>query len=201
MRGCNCAPFLSPQSLEREARFCLRDPPRPDLHCLRAPMKLRSSSSIEICILAGGLSRRMGRDKSRLRLGRRTMLGHIRGEARELGLSVRVIRRDAVPRCGPLGGVYTALKTTRADAVMFLACDMPFVSAALLRAMHRRFGEGNKYLFVRSEDTVGLPFLLRRDALATVTKQIESGRFSLHELARALKAKTFCPPASQRAEL
>ena len=164
-------------------------------------MKLRPSSFVEICILAGGLSRRMGRDKSRLRLGRRTMLGHIRGEARELGLSVRVIRRDAVPRCGPLGGVYTALNTTRADAVMFLACDMPFVTAALLRAMHRRFGEGNKYLFVRSEDTVGLPFLLRRDALATVTKQIELGRFSLHELARALKAKTFCPSASQRAEL
>src|SRR6266566_1093085 len=95
-------------------------------------MKLQPSSSVEICILAGGLSRRMGRDKSRLRLGRRTMLGHIRGEARKLGFPVRVIRRDAVPRCGPLGGVYTALKTTRAHAVVFLACDMPFVSADLI---------------------------------------------------------------------
>ena len=164
-------------------------------------MKLQASSSVGICILAGGLSRRMGRDKSRLRLGRRTMLGHIRGEARELGLSVRVIRRDAVPRCGPLGGVYTALKTTRADAVMFLACDMPFITAALLRAMHRRFGEGSKYLFVRSEDTVGLPFVLRRDALATVTKQIALGRFSLRELARALKAKTMRVPPRWRAQL
>jgi len=164
-------------------------------------MKLQPPSSVGICILAGGLSRRMGRDKSRLRLGRRTMLGHIRAEARELGLPVRVIRRDAVPRCGPLGGVYTALKTTRADAVMFLACDMPFVTAALLRAMHRRFGEGNKYLFVRSEDAVGLPFVLRRDALAAVTKQIELGRFSLQELARALKAKTMGVPPRWRPQL
>src|SRR2546426_12231815 len=136
-------------------------------------MRSQRQPAVEICILAGGLSRRMGGDKSRLRLGRRTLLGHIRAEAKKLGLPVRVIRRDAVPRCGPLGGVYTALKSARADAVMFLACDMPFVTAALLRAMHRRLGEGDKYLFVRSEDAVGLPFVLRRDALAVVTKQIE----------------------------
>src|SRR2546430_17716334 len=96
-------------------------------------MKSRSQPSIEICLLAGGQSRRMGRDKSRLKLGRRTLLGHIRAEAKTLGLPVRVIRRDLVPRCGPLGGIYTALKSTRADGVLFLACDMPFVRAALLK--------------------------------------------------------------------
>src|SRR5881227_2971320 len=31
-----------------------------------------------ICILAGGLSQRMGRDKSRLKLGQKTMLAQIR---------------------------------------------------------------------------------------------------------------------------
>lgn len=157
-------------------------------------MELRPSSSVEVCILAGGLSRRMGRDKSRLRLGRRTLLAHIRAEARKLGLPVRIIRRDAVARCGPLGGVYTALKSTRADAVMFLACDMPFLTAAILRAVHRRFGDGRKDLFVRTEGTVGFPFLLRRDALATVTKQIEQEKLSVHELARTLKAKTMRVP-------
>ena len=78
----------------------------------------------------------MGRDKSRLKLGRRTMLGHIRAEAKTLGLPVRVIRRDLVPRCGPLGGIFTALKTTSADGVLFLACDMPFI-----RSEERRVGK------------------------------------------------------------
>jgi molybdopterin-guanine dinucleotide biosynthesis protein A len=164
-------------------------------------MKLRSSSSVEICILAGGLSRRLGRDKSRLRLGHRTLLDHIRAEAKKLVLPVRVIRRDAVPRCGPLGGVYTALKTARADAVMFLACDMPFITAPLLHAMHRRFGDGSKDLFVCSEGQVGFPFLIRHDALATVTDQIEQERFSLHELARVLKAKTLRAPPGWRPQL
>ena len=164
-------------------------------------MTFQPQLNVEICILVGGLSRRMGRDKSRLRVGRRTLLGHIRAEAKKLGLPVRVIRRDAVPRCGPLGGVYTALKSTRADAVMFLACDMPFVTAALLRAVHRRFGEGSKDMFVRSEGTVGFPFVLRRDALATVTKQIEQEKLSLHELAQALKAKMMRVPPRWRPQL
>ena len=89
----------------------------------------------EICILAGGLSRRMGREKSKLKLGKRTMLGHIRATAKATGLPVRVIRRDSVPRCGPLGGIYTALKSTPAATVLFLSCDMPLVSVELLQKL------------------------------------------------------------------
>src|ERR1044072_1658113 len=49
-------------------------------------MKLPAAPSFmcEGCILAGGLSRRMGRDKTRLRLGGRTVLGQIRATARQL---------------------------------------------------------------------------------------------------------------------
>jgi len=161
----------------------------------------QSSSSVEICILAGGLSRRLGRDKSRLRLGRRTLLGHIRAEAKKLGLPVRVIRRDTVPRCGPLGGIYTALKTTRAETVMFLACDMPFITATLLRAVRRRFGRRNDALFVYLDRKPGFPFVLRRVALPTVTKQIGQEKLSLHELARVLKAKTTRVPPRWRLQL
>jgi molybdopterin-guanine dinucleotide biosynthesis protein A len=157
--------------------------------------------SVEICILAGGLSRRMRRNKSRLRLGGRTMLGHIRATAKSLGFPVRVIRRDVVTRCGPLGGIYTALKTTRADVVMFLACDMPFITAALLRALLRRFDQQGKALFVYSEEKTGFPIVLRREALAMVARQIEAENFALHELSRTLKAMRFAPPVSNRAQL
>ena len=141
----------------------------------------------------------MGRDKSRLWLGRRTMLGQIRATAKALRVPLRVIRRDAVPRCGPLGGIYTALKSTEAGAVMFLACDMPFVTEALLRSVHERYGR--QALFVTSDRGTSFPFMLPREALATVARQIEQGHFSLHELARKLKARKFCPPAGRRAEL
>src|SRR5262245_52722575 len=90
-----------------------------------------------ICILAGGLSERMGREKARMRLGRRTLLGHVRRTAESLGLDVRVIRKDLVPRCGPIGGIYTGLKTSRHEAELFLSCDMPFLMADLLRRVRR----------------------------------------------------------------
>jgi molybdopterin-guanine dinucleotide biosynthesis protein A len=76
---------------------------------------------IEACILAGGLSSRMGREKAQLKLAGRTLLAHVKKVAREACLPVRVIRRDLVARCGPLGGVYTALRTSHAKTVVFLA--------------------------------------------------------------------------------
>ncbi len=143
----------------------------------------------EICILAGGLSRRMGRDKAGLRLGSRTLLGHVRASAAALGVPVRVVRRDAVPRCGPLGGVLTALRRTRAGAVLFLACDMPWVSSALLRLVMRRAAGSGLAAFVEDAGGVGFPFVVRREALSLVADQIARGAFSLQALARRLGAR------------
>ena len=156
-------------------------------------MKLSKSrsSGCEIGILAGGLSTRMGRDKASIRLGSKTMLGQIRAIARATGLKVRVIRKDLVPRCGPLGGIYTGLKTTRAAAVLFLACDMPFVTeellGVLLKVWEKRPASGS--LFVVCNRTPGFPFIVPKAALAAVESQIAKGVFSIHELASVLKAK------------
>jgi len=155
----------------------------------------------EVCILTGGLSARMRRDKSRLRLNRRTMPGVIRVTAKQLNLSVRAIRRDLIPRCGPLGGIYTALRTTRAESVLFLACDMPFVSAALLQRLLGSFRAGQNALFVCEGNRVGFPFLLRRAALPVVVDQLARKEFALQNLAAMLRAKTIKLPRTMSAEL
>src|SRR6266404_5650468 len=152
----------------------------------------------EICVLAGGLSERMGRDKARLRLGKRTMLGQVRMAAAATGLPVRVIWRDCVPRCGPIGGVYTALASTTSTAILFLACDMPFVTSELLHFLIKEFQTSAKPLFVRSEPGRGrgFPFVLPRGTLKAISAQIERGEFSLGALARLLHAKTARLPRS-----
>ena len=97
-------------------------------------------------ILAGGRARRLGgRDKSRIVVGGRTIL------ARQLEVLRRLVPRvvivandpeafadagvpvlpDAVPGCGSLGGIYTALAAA-GGPVLVLACDMPFVTEAFL---------------------------------------------------------------------
>lgn len=143
---------------------------------------------LEICILAGGLSTRMGRDKAALRLGRRSMISLIRATALTLTWPVRVLRRDQVPRCGPLGGMITALQTTRAQAVLFLACDMPLVSPALLQKIVARSRSGTRAVFVVQGKRVGFPLLLPAGALADVQSQIAHQARSIHQLAAALAA-------------
>lgn len=149
----------------------------------------RAVIPVEICILAGGLSSRMGRDKSRLRLGRRTLLGHVRTVARETGWPVRIIRRDLVVRCGPLGGILTALRTSRAQNVIFLACDMPFVSPQLVLQLWRVGREKLGGAFVVTDGLAGFPFVLPISSRATVESLVTSGRLSLQTLAATLRSR------------
>jgi molybdopterin-guanine dinucleotide biosynthesis protein A len=155
----------------------------------------------EICILAGGQSSRMGADKSRLRLGRRTLLGHVRAAANAARLPARVIRSDVVPRCGPLGGIFSALATSRAAAILFLSCDMPFVSPGLLRTFGRRLKRRTAALFTEEGGKVGFPFLIRREALPVVERQLATGRLSLRGLAKALDARIVRVTRSRTHEL
>jgi molybdopterin-guanine dinucleotide biosynthesis protein A len=143
----------------------------------------------------------MGRNKDRLRIGSRTMLSQVRARAREIGSPVRVIRRDLVSRCGPIGGIYTALTTSRADAELFLACDMPFVAPALIRKLMKRLSPRADAVFTLLNGVAGFPFLIRVGALPRVSRQIKLKQLSLQSLARALRAKLISPSRRQEAEL
>jgi len=147
----------------------------------------------EICILAGGLSARMGRDKARLRLGGKTLLRRVQDIAGQTKWPVRVIRRDLVERCGPLGGVYTALQTTPADSVLFLACDMPFVTVELVEKMIDLWPSKTGAIFTRGGigGKAGFPFILRRNLLAKVERQLAQRHYSLQMLAASCRARIF----------
>ncbi len=150
------------------------------------------SLKIEICILAGGLSARMGKDKRQLRLGKKTLLGVIRSIAKAANsdFPVRTIRRDLIPRSGPMGGIYTALKTTRAEAVIFLACDMPFVSTEILDELSGKFSRRRNGIFTQS-DSPGFPFVLPKSVLPQIERMISDEEFSLQQLAERLDAEIF----------
>jgi len=143
----------------------------------------------------------MGRYKSLLRLGRRTLLGWSLAAAKSTRLPVRIIRRDSVPRCGPLGGIYTALNRTKADAIVFLACDMPFITPELINLLIEKLAPSRSGVFVRSKAELGFPFILRRQALPTVARRIERHQFSLQQLATALKAKAVTLPRAWASQL
>lgn len=108
----------------------------------------KAIDSIEGFILAGGESRRMGRDKARLVLGGKTFLERIVAELAPVVVSVGIVGSfrdddfavngrplqvvpDVFERWGALGGLHAALSATRTDWALIVACDMPFVTRDL----------------------------------------------------------------------
>lgn len=102
-------------------------------------------------ILAGGDSRRMGRDKATLRFADKTLLQTVITTMQQLFpvtyISVRELRAEiSLPQVcdtqtngGPLTGLVTTLSTIHTPWSFVVGCDMPFVSPALVEqlAAHR----------------------------------------------------------------
>ncbi len=106
-------------------------------------------------ILAGGASKRMGRDKANVLLGELTLLQHVSAAMQRVFPGVIVSVREHRPEVdlpqvcdepgveGPLAGVLAALAQVKTPWVFIVACDMPFVrpdlieSLALYRAGHQ----------------------------------------------------------------
>lgn len=155
---------------------------------------------MEICILTGGQSNRMGRDKARVLLGGRSLLARVRAVAESMNCPARLIRRDRVPGLGPLGGIATAWAISKADRILFLSCDMPFVTAGLLNRLREFCVPEIAAVFALSRSP-GFPFILRRRSAPVVEQMLQEGARSLKELARRLDARTVAVPEIRAMEL
>jgi molybdopterin-guanine dinucleotide biosynthesis protein A len=117
--------------------------------------------SCEGFILAGGLSSRMGKDKSRLELGGRTFVERVAEALAAVTSKVSIVGAnpqsdtetfklpahvlgdvcslplvsDVFEKWGALGGLHGALAASRAEWTAVVACDLPFVTADLFRRL------------------------------------------------------------------
>ena len=140
----------------------------------------------------------MGRAKAGLRLGRCTLLGHARALAAELGLPYRVQTQDDTPSQGPLGGVATALRRAQVERILFLSCDMPFLTADFTQRILAVEAEA---VFASVKGTVGFPFVLSPVVLPKVEAQLTAGRRSLQRLATRMRARRIRVLATEAAQL
>ena len=100
-------------------------------------------------VLAGGQSRRMGRNKALLELEGQTLIARVLERLSPLcdeliisandvelyaDLPVQVVP-DLIAGRGALSGIHAGLATMRHDKAVVVACDMPFLSLSLLRYM------------------------------------------------------------------
>jgi molybdopterin-guanine dinucleotide biosynthesis protein A len=121
--------------------------------------------SIAGFILAGGQSRRMGRDKSQLTLAGQTFVERIASELRAVSDTISVVGNaevpstfrlatvaDVYPGWGALGGVQAALSVCAADWALIVACDFPFVTGELFRRLATRRGSSAAVAPIQSDN-------------------------------------------------
>ncbi len=115
-------------------------------------------TQVSLALLAGGQSTRMGEDKAFAAFRDGTLLEWMRDRLAPLFPHVFIVAReparfqalglavvnDAMPEGGSAVGIYTAVLAAPTERVLCVACDMPFVSPRLVRALV----EGSKGLDV-----------------------------------------------------
>ncbi len=140
-------------------------------------------------ILAGGASRRMGRDKAFLELDGRPLIGIViermagvcaevlvvAGDTRPYaGLGVPLVT-DRFPGVGVLGGLHAGLAAAAHDLALVVGCDMPFLNPALLRAF-AGWAEGFDVAALRQGEQVEtLHAAYRRACLPAIEAAIRAG--------------------------
>ncbi|MBI4303832.1 MAG: molybdenum cofactor guanylyltransferase [Chloroflexi bacterium] len=161
---------------------------------------------IAAIILAGGKNRRLGRRKALEPILGKTLIERVVERLKPLTSQVIVVTSpelldlpvarqadiviDIYPGKGPLGGVYTGLLASGSSHSVVIACDMPFVSTALLSYMVRlshdfdavipRLGEG------RLEP---LHAVYSRDCLTPIKSQLEHGKLEAYSFLNAVRVR------------
>ena len=114
---------------------------------------VNTASDVTAVILAGGMSRRLGRNKALEPFQGEPLIHRVIGKMGGIASNIIVVANDVervaeldlpdhatpvideYPGKGSLGGIYTGLRASPTEWAVFCACDMPFPSPRLYRAL------------------------------------------------------------------
>lgn len=158
-------------------------------------------------ILAGGASRRMGRDKAHLPWGDATLIEHVvetlRPHVDELivavkdagafgGLRARVVE-DLVPDAHALGGLYTGLTLAAYERCFVCACDTPFVNPTLIQFLVQQADGWDLVIPRTREGLQPLHAVYRRTVLPAIEERLRARQWDLHAVVPNARARIIGP--------
>ncbi len=155
-------------------------------------------------VLAGGASKRMGQHKALLPYRGTTLVEHVAKIVSEVAGSVALIGDpgrlghlglavfpDELASYGPASGIYTALRVTTTDWNLMVACDMPAITADLLRLLLLR-AETAQRDCVAATGPYGQPEPLcavyHRRCLPALTRSIRDKRLRMRDFVKEIGA-------------
>jgi molybdenum cofactor guanylyltransferase len=153
-------------------------------------------------VLTGGQSSRMGRDKALLPFDGATLLEQIAARVRAAAGSVTLIgsperyaglglpvAADLIEGCGPIGGVYTALKISQAPWNLIVACDMPAVTTGFLAGLLEAARDTDAECLAPETGAGRHPLcaVYHRRALMALQCAIDHKSFKMHDLLSSIR--------------
>jgi molybdopterin-guanine dinucleotide biosynthesis protein A len=161
------------------------------------------STDASVAVLAGGLSRRMGQDKSFVPLRGRPMIEHTLARVRSLNLPLLLITNqpesfgpfdvplygDVLKQKGSLVGLHSALSHSTTLYTLCIACDMPLLSVDLLRHLIS-LGDGyDAVVPCPAQQTEPLHAIYHRNCLPVIEAQIKQGDMQISLLYASLNVR------------
>ena len=145
-----------------------------------------------LLILAGGQSRRMGRDKALMPVRGRPVIERVLHRLRGWGDPLVVTNRpdayrhlgvplasDRFPGKGPLAGIHAGLARYRHRVNLVVACDMPFVSRAVADLLLKGL-EGHDAIVPRVDGRLHPLFALyTRDCIEPLEASLTAGKLDV----------------------
>jgi molybdopterin-guanine dinucleotide biosynthesis protein A len=155
---------------------------------------------IDAFILAGGASSRMGSDKSQLLINGQSFTQLIAHTLFEVTNSVTLVGHnsensrlkvalDVYRNWGALGGIHAALNACTTQWAIVVACDMPFVSAALIQRLAQKRHQSDATVPLQPDGRPQPLCALYRvePCLALATELIETGHRRPLDLLNSVK--------------
>src|SRR5262245_52399642 len=145
------------------------------------------ANSIAGFVLAGGLSRRMGRDKALLPWKGGSLLDHMVHLLSTIAGEVRIVGRgdlpDIVPGKGPLGAILTALSITPVSKNLMVAVDLPLLTPPFLTMFRDRILTSPKDIVAcKIGSDYPLCIGVDRSLLPLIADRVKAGNLALHRL-------------------
>jgi molybdenum cofactor guanylyltransferase len=163
-------------------------------------------SGCSLVILAGGFSRRMGRDKAALPAGDGTLVAHL---ARRLAPvvdetiiaggsmppdlpDVRLVA-DRAPGLGPLAGMHAGLMAARHPHVWVVACDLPDVEPAMVGLLQEMAAGYDGVVPRIGGEAQGVCALYQRSLASRIDDFLNAGQRSIKSLLAASTIRYVTP--------
>jgi len=143
-------------------------------------------------ILAGGKSSRMGTDKCFLKTNNQTFLEKtikiieafttnilISGENKKFKHLGYDIITDEYKDCGPIGGIFSALKYSKSEVNIIAPCDMPYLNADLFKFLISKLDNYDAVVPIFKDKVEPLIIVLRKRTIDILEEQIKSRKFKI----------------------